>query len=266
MVQSVTRALELLEQVATHEDWVGVRELAREVGLKAPTAHNLLRTLASKRFLEFDEQSGRYRVGLAVLLLARRVDRLPRLAAFARPYLERVFAEVGETTVVCALIAGRVVIVDHRQGNQPVSVAHDDGVIEHPHTLASGKLLLAFCDRPAQRRYAKGEPLGRLGPNVPRTVGELLDDLRKVRSRRYAETVNARGYGIGAVAVPVFGPSDEIEVTIACSAPLSRFGRERRRQVLSRLFEVADEMARSLGGSARPVARKDSGKKRGAQA
>jgi IclR family KDG regulon transcriptional repressor len=250
MVQSVTRALGLLEQVATHEDWVGVRELAREVGLKAPTAHNLLRTLASKRFLEFDEQSGRYRVGLAVLLLARRVERLPRLAAFARPYLERVFAEVGETTVVCALIAGRVVIVDYRQGNQPVSVAHHESVIEHPHTLASGKLLLAFCDRAVQLRYAKGEPLGKLGPNVPRTVTGLLDDLRKVRSRGYAEAVDARGYGIGAVAVPVFGPGHEVEVTLACSAPVSRFGRERRRQVLSRLLQVAAEMETSLGGRA----------------
>ncbi|MBI5725585.1 MAG: IclR family transcriptional regulator [Planctomycetes bacterium] len=246
MIQSVERALGLLNLVARHDNWVGVRELARQANLKAPTAYNLLHTMASRGFLDFDDKTRRYRVGLAILLLARRVERLPRLAAFVRPYLEQIFSEVGETTVVCAMIAGRVVIVDHRQGNQPISVAQNETIVEHPHTLASGKLLLAFCGESARRGYAERETLVGLGPNVPRTPGQLLADLKKVRRQGYAETVNARGYGIGAVAAPVFGAAGDVEMAIACSAPLTRFNKKRRREVLSRLFRVADDMSRKF--------------------
>ena len=69
LVQSVERALMLLNQVAWHGDWVGLRELARGTGLKVPTAQNLLKTLQAYGFLEFDERMRRYRIGLAALRL-----------------------------------------------------------------------------------------------------------------------------------------------------------------------------------------------------
>ena len=59
MIQSVDRALKLLAIIASHKDWIGVREIARMAGLKASTCQNFLKTLQANGFLEFNAATRR---------------------------------------------------------------------------------------------------------------------------------------------------------------------------------------------------------------
>lgn len=246
-VQSVERALALLNHVAGHGEWIGVRELARATGLKVPTAQNLLKTLQVQGFLEFDERLRRYRIGLAALRLAERVDPVARLADFVHPYVAQVFAEFGETVAALAWVRGEAVTVDWRQAERPLTVTAGRRFMKHPHCLATGKLLLAFQGEAFRRRYAGGEPLCELQPNSPGTVEDLLAEFLKVREQGYAEALDVQNSGVGAVAAPVFDANGAIVVALGCSAPLVRFAELQRAVVRRRLIEVAGRMSAALG-------------------
>ena len=246
-VQSVERALDLLLAVADADgEAVGVRELARRTGLKAPTAHDLLRTLMVKGFLAFDEPVRGYRLGPAAARLSRDADTARAMAAFARPYIERLHKALGETLTVMISEGERVVTVSGIQPDNALAVVPSLGAVRHPHCLATGQVALAHWPEDARRRYAESEPLSELGPNAPQTPEALLKLLERVRKRGWGEAVDVRSSGIAAVAVPVLDGRGELAMGIGCSAPLSRFNATARRAARENMKDVAREMAEAL--------------------
>ena len=122
MIQSIDRALTILHAVAGRNSWVGVREIARTVELKVPTVQNILKTLASRGYLEFSDEFRGYRLGVAPLLLAEKTDPIKRMADAARPYLNRIFEQFGETVTCCVLFGGKVIVVDSIVSSEPLTV------------------------------------------------------------------------------------------------------------------------------------------------
>ncbi len=83
-VQSVDRAVDLLEALAGFEGPVGVGELAAATGLPQGTAHRLLRSLQARGYVRNDT-SRKYALGAAAFLLGDAAQR--SLARSARPRL-----------------------------------------------------------------------------------------------------------------------------------------------------------------------------------
>ena len=115
-------------------------------------------------------------------------------------------------------------------------------MVEYPHGLASGLLLLAFAGDELVKTYLRETPFSKIGPNLPANGEEMLRELKTVRTQRYAEVLNAREQGIGAVAVPVRGPDGEVSLALGCSAPLTRFDAPRRKLVRQALGKCARQM------------------------
>ncbi|HMP76096.1 MAG TPA: IclR family transcriptional regulator [Kiritimatiellia bacterium] len=249
MIQSVDRALRLLlEAGKAGGKPVGVRELARRTGLKAPTAHDLLRTLVARGFLAFDEESRGYRLGRTAMELGRGSDPLRALVEAIRPGLARLHARLGETVTVMAHDGTNVVVLDGIQADQALAVVPEIGPAKAPHRMATGLVTLAHQDEAVHRHYVGSLKRDDLGPELPRTPNELLALLALVRKRGWAEAVNVRQSGIGAVAVPVFDTAGHFLFGIGCSAPLSRFRAPARMAARRALLAAAAEFGKQLSG------------------
>ncbi|MCX6953534.1 MAG: IclR family transcriptional regulator [Verrucomicrobia bacterium] len=249
MIQSVEKALRLLQALDLQTDWIGVRELSRQLKFSPPTTHNLLKTLVAASFVEANPATRQYRLGLAAIRLGAGSDPLNNMRLFARPVIEKLAAEFDETIVVVTWQDGQAVVVDWIQAEHPLAVTHNHGVIEHPIVFASGRVLLAHQSRDEQLRYAKSESLGRLGANVPRTRAELLELLAKVAADGYALTENVGDSGVIALGAPVFDAKGRLLLAIGCSAPISRTTHAQLLQVRTRLLELTASMTKRLRGS-----------------
>lgn len=84
VVRSVDRASALLLALGECPGEAGVSELARRLGLHKSTASRLLATLQRRGLVEQDEESSRYRLGLAVIRLAEHAERTLDLGARPR--------------------------------------------------------------------------------------------------------------------------------------------------------------------------------------
>ncbi len=246
MIQSVEKSLRLLQILDRRGDWIGLRDLARQIGMSPPAMHSLLKTLRSASFVESDPVSRRYRLGISAVRLGSGADPLQPLRRFARPFLESLADSSAETTVALTWQHGHAVVVDWIQADHALAVTHRSGVVDHPIVFASGRVLLAYQELDVQQSYLRTETLARLGPNCPRTPAVALETLAAIASEGYAITENVGHSGVVAVGAPVFDASDRILFAVGCSAPISRITPSRLGQLRNRLLSVAREMKRKL--------------------
>jgi DNA-binding IclR family transcriptional regulator len=247
-IQSVQKAIIVLQTLDAAGDWLGVREVSRRVGLKPPTTHNLLNTLRELSFVEYNATTKQYRLGLAAIRLGEGADPLNQIRLFARPYIEALAHEFDETVAVLVWMNDQAVAVDWIQAEHPLAVTHNRGVVENPIVFASGRVLLAHQPRAVQLRYAAREELSRFGPNSPLTPDEMIELLDRVAADGFAITRNVANSGIVAVGAPVFDANRNLLLTIGCSEPMSRSDETQLETVQKRLLEITQQMTKKLGG------------------
>jgi DNA-binding IclR family transcriptional regulator len=250
MIQSVQKAIKLLQNLDSHGEWLGVRELARRIGLTPPSTHNMLQTLREMSFVEYNAATRQYRLGMAAIRLGEGADPLNQIRWFARPYVEALASEFGGSVLVDTWMHDQALAVDWLQAKHPHprTVIHNRGVLEHPIVLATGRVLLAYQPRDVQQRYAAREELSRLGPNSPLTAVEMFDLLDRIAVAGFAITKNVTNSGITAVGAPVFDANNQLIFAIGCSEPMSRSTDARLSAIQSRLLEITILMNKKLGG------------------
>ncbi len=143
-VQSVGRAFRLLELVAA-ADGIGVTTLSTETGLATSTVHNLLVTLTQLGYVT--SESGRYRLGTAMALLAARVDPAASISSVLTPAVARLAKVTGHSATATVLVGRHARTLEHRDGAGEIVVRPSAAVWQDPLALATGRLLVALRPR-----------------------------------------------------------------------------------------------------------------------
>jgi IclR family acetate operon transcriptional repressor len=221
-VQSLDRALDLLEALASTDE-LGVSDLAARTGLVPSTAHRLLGTLVARGYAAQSSASGRYLLGYKLLELTSGLqDRLGRLRAAARPHLEAIQAETGETTNLVVLEGRNAVYVESVPGTRAVRLFTEIGQAIPAHTSGSGKALLAWADAAALPAELPAST-----PRTLTTLAALQEDLAQVRNRGYATDDEEHELGVACVAVPVFDRAGTAVAAISVSGPAPRINADK---------------------------------------
>ena len=250
-VQSLERAFDLLEVLARSGE-LGVTELANRTGLVPSTAHRLLHTLAKRGYVSQSTDSGRYLLGYKVVEVASGLEhRLERLRVVARPHLEGVQGETGETVNLVVLDADRVVYVDQVEGSRQVRMFTTVGTSVPAHTTGSGKAILANGPSDAvQALYAGREPLQQLTEHTLTSLRALERDFERIRRRGYAVDNEEHEEGVGCVAVAVFDHTGRPSAAISVSGPSARVLGPNAARLGALLVEHARAVSDGLGFAA----------------
>jgi DNA-binding IclR family transcriptional regulator len=239
----VARAIALLDALAESESGLGVNELARRIGVNASTASRLAATLEDAGLVERGPDGGRYRLGLRLVALADRVLGRLDVRQRARPLLERLASETGETATLSIPSGGEAVTVDFVPSSSSVVSMARLGRPSVLHATAVGKVVLAFG-------ADAGAAVGPLTAYTERTIADpslLAEEIREVRERGYAEAIGEREADLGALGAPVFGRSGELVAILGLQAPVSRLPAGARRALRGPLLEAAAELQRLVG-------------------
>lgn len=228
LVQSVVRALGLIDIVAASDEPLRAKNIAEIAGLHLATTSHLLSTLVHSGYLE---KRGRdYSIASRkILSLNARIEDAWRPSALATDLLSRVVERTGETAYLSAWHEGNVTIVSVEDGTHAVRVADlRVGTSGDIHARASGKALLAFRPDDAVRRLAdEGGKLPRRTAFTLPTLAELQRDLENVRERGYSIDRQEYVVGVCAIAIPLFEGQRRPRAALSITAPLDRFNDSR---------------------------------------
>jgi DNA-binding IclR family transcriptional regulator len=228
-LKSVGSALDVLECFATDGE-LGVSDIARRLGVAKSTAHRLLQTLVSRGFVEQDQSSGHYRLGIHLYELGQLAVARNKLRHAAMPTLRQV-AHASNLTVNFAVPEGAdVVFVERIENRDGVRILGHFGRRLPAHCTSSGKVIAAFNPAAYQARISAGFP-PRLS-NTVRTADDWAAAVEQARSQRYAASHGESFDGASSVAVPVisrggaiaslsvFGPTDQVRPAVGQLVPL----------------------------------------------
>src|SRR5262245_25341387 len=140
-----------------HPEWT-TTEMARECGLPIPTTHRLLAALQAREFLSRDERTKRFRLGPAALELGERAKSALDIRTVARPLLQALARETGETALLTVLSEDRerAVCLERVESRHPLRLSVEPGLRLPLHAGASQKVLLAFMhEEEIERQLAK---------------------------------------------------------------------------------------------------------------
>lgn len=252
-VQSLDRALDILETLAAAGGEIGLSELSDRVGLHVSTVHRLLSVLVSRGYARQAAPSGRYALGSHLLKLASSAVGTGQfdLRHEARPILQELGDSTGETTNLIVLIDQQVVYVDQIASRHTVRMFTQIGTRAPIYCTGSGKALLAFRGAAEIEAYLSQECFERHTPTTITSAAALRDELRCVRERGYAYDNGEMESDVHCVAAPVFDHTSTAVASISVSGPAMRFDRTRMEQVTPALLRATADLSARLGHRAR---------------
>jgi IclR family acetate operon transcriptional repressor len=247
-VQSVDRALRLLELLGSAPGGAGVAELSRAAGLPPGSVHRLLQTLSRRGWVRQDGNR-RYLLGTRLMPLGAAAGAL--LAAGARPYLAELVRLSGESANLAVLEGDRVAYIAQVPSPHRLRMFAEVGNRVPAHSTGVGKVLLAYLP-PAEVDAIVGQAgLASRTPSTITDVATLRAELDRTRAAAYAVDAGEEEVGVRCVAVPVLRSDGSAAAAMSVSGPTERFGSVDEAALADRMHEVAARFAtRVLGGGA----------------
>jgi IclR family acetate operon transcriptional repressor len=240
-VEATVRAVAILDALADGGE-SGTTAIARRTGISASTVSRQLGTLARLGLVEHVPATGRYRLGLRVLRLANAVLGRLDLRDSARPHLEELVREVGETATLSIPGETDAITVDFVPTDRYLQGVTRLGRPSVGHASSAGKVLLAYGGVPL--------PRGRLKRFTPRTITDpaaLAREIEAVRRQGWAAAIEEREEGLSAIAAPVWGADGELAAIIALQGPSSRFDAAAIERAQPLLMQRAARVSAALG-------------------
>jgi DNA-binding IclR family transcriptional regulator len=247
-IQSVDRAVDLLLAVAAAQpEEATVPALARACGLNRATAWRLLKTLQVRGLVSVDESTGRYSIGLTTMELGNAAGPDALISA-ARPTLERMCAETGETASLAVPGVGGLTYLDEVTP-KAVLTASWLGRSVPLHATSTGKALLAHLPADQVRRVLAG-PLTRFTDTTITDPDHLTAELAATRERGYGVCAGELESSLYGVSAPVLDRNHRPLAVLSIWGPRDRVPPERFAELGELVLRAAAEIGAARGNAA----------------
>lgn len=252
-VRAVLRALDVLEAFSTDDPALSLMEVSERVGLNPSTTFRLLATLQSRGYVEHDEATGRYRVGVAVLRPTSTFLAHLNVRERVYPFLVDL-RDASRETVHLTVLDPRtmeVIYLEKLEGLQPIGLMSSRvGGRSPAYCTAVGKALLAYQDPAVVRAFFTRNGMRRFTANTITTVDALMGELESVRERGYALDNAEHEDDVMCVAIPLWNHLRMAVAAISVSGPVDRMTRAIRDDgLVERVLAVGKMASRQLGAA-----------------
>jgi DNA-binding IclR family transcriptional regulator len=243
-VQSVEKALDLLETLTNESLDTTLPHLADKVGISRNKAFRLLATLEQRGLVEREDSSGVYRLGLSTLELAQRFINSASLIKHAHPVLEGLARKHDEAVYMTVLRGDDVLFVDMADGDQKIKTAPLVGKRFPFFTNAAGKAMKALESTDLLAKIFKR---GRGRAELPDLLA-LEKELGEIRERGVAVDSGGLGEGVVSVAVAVRDYAGKVVGALTLLGPSFRLLSERLdKEIIPSLQEGAEILSMKFG-------------------
>ncbi|MFE6965301.1 IclR family transcriptional regulator [Agromyces sp. NPDC057679] len=221
-VKSASRAFELIDFIAERGSASFV-EIVDDLGLPRSSAHGLLQTLVGSGWLAQRHDSKRYTLGLHAWQVGQRYDGHHLLTECAKPIMDALAIETGETVQLARLDGVENVYIAISPSPHPMRLASTVGMRLHAHATGIGKVLLASIDPADAEQRLHSVALPRLTERTVTDVPELMKLIEHARYTGFAVDDEEFIADCRCVAVPITSEHDTgIVSALSITMPKSR--------------------------------------------
>jgi IclR family acetate operon transcriptional repressor len=247
-VQSLARALALLEVLAEDDDGYRLVDLAERTGLSTSTVHRLLTTLEQKRFVQFDVSRSLWNIGVQCFAVGAAFGRRRDIAQLALPIMQRLRDASGESVNLGLADNGHVMFLTQVECREPMRAMGHPGGRSPMACTAMGRAILAAMDEHAIAEIVQHHGLPRLTPNSIARPTHLHEVLAEVRRVGYAVDDQANSLGLRCIAAVIRNEFAAPIAAVSVAGPTLRVTLPRIAEFGALVMAAAGEITRAIGG------------------
>ena len=249
-VQALDRGLTLLRELAGARS-ITLSDLAIRTGMPPSSTHRFLSTLQKHGFVEFDETTQEWMIGIEAFRIGNTYLVRTNLVEAARKTLRRLMEETGETANLGIVDNGDVVFVDQVETHNPIRAFFRPGTRGHMHSSGIGKSLLADMPRRDVEKIIRNKGQPEFTQKTLSSSIDLFKDLDATRKRGWSIDNEERYSGMCCVASNIYNSFGEAIAGISVSGPTVRFPKHVISELGPKVKQAAAEVTYVIGGKPR---------------
>jgi len=256
-IQSVARALTIVDTLAEARGELALNEIAARLSLPKSTIHGLISTLKGFGYIEQSAFTCKYRLGVRFFEVGYIVAQGWEVRKIAAPYISKLLEELAETVHLVVLDKLEVLYIDKRESGRSLRIASQVGMRLPAHCTGVGKVLMAHLSPEERRKLINDKGLPRFTENTLTDLNVLEDELAKIRTQGFAIDNEEIMESLRCVAAPIRDQTGNVISAISISGPVSRMKGERLEKAIKRVMETAEEISACLGHRSKSQALED---------
>lgn len=246
IIQSVERALKILDLFDEHKSELKITEISEKMGLHKSTVHSLLKTLQVHSYIDQNPEGGKYRLGLKLAERGNFVINNIDIRKTARNYLLDLSAKTGQTVHLGILDGREGVYIDKVEGEQSIIRYSRIGRRLPLHSTAIGKVLLAYQHPNEIELLLKDYQYQYQTANTIINEGFFRKEIEKVKQQGYAVDDQENEQGVRCAAVPIFNGKGRVLAAISISTLISRVNDQEMHILIDLLKTSCKELSEQM--------------------
>lgn len=245
--QVFSKGLKLLTYVARAGGEVGVREMARDMGMAVSVVHRLVSSLAEQEYLEKNPETGKYRVGYQAFEVGRTYLRSAKLEVCAPNVLRSVVQSYGVNAFLGVMRGSSVIYLIAMQDFGPYNIRVAPGSEVPLATTAMGKVLLADLRLEEAAAKLNEYAAQKFSAIEDARTDDVLHQLATIRRLGYAVSEDESFHGVISVGAPVTDFSGRVVAAISVGQPMRLQNELGKEKLIECAVSAAAEISRCLG-------------------
>jgi DNA-binding IclR family transcriptional regulator len=250
-VQTVERALDILEVLASSRESFGVTEIGSRIGLHKSTVHRIIQTLCYRGYVEKEKDRERYRLGIKIIEVGNAFFNQLEVRKIAERYLESLAKTFDEVVHLVLPDNGEVVFIDHKESSQLIGMYSKVGSRGYMHCTAVGKAILSTLPEEEVRLILQKKGMPRFTQQTITDPEKLIEQLKEIRKTGIAVAAEETEVGVINIGTPIYDYSGRTIGAISISGPINRLMEKGIEKVGQEIKRVGQDISFRLGYSGR---------------
>lgn len=252
-IQSLQRAIDILELLEWYYGGLGLSQIADRLGLHASTAHHLLETMHERGYVAQDPNTHRYRLGPKLLNLASGFLRELNLNTVAFPHMKALCDACRENLRLGILGPDSVITIVKVDPHSTPAIHTPIDQWRAAHATGLGKVLLAGLSPAARRRFLERVGLPKLTPRTITDPVELEAELERINAQGYAHDRGELDEGLHCIAAPIRDRDGAVVAALSVTVPAYRFMDVFESWLISAVPRTATQISQELARADLPL-------------
>jgi len=246
-MKSLHKALDIIDAVSKLGS-AGIREISSKTGFPPATTHRIASTLVKRRFFNQDPVAKNYSLSLRFLELGTKVQQQFDLPSIARPHLQKLMSETGESANLAIGDDDSVVYLDQVQNdNSMLKIFTRLGTRVPLYSTGVGKMLLSRWSETELDAYLKRTQLTPYTPYTLVSRTQILKELDRISTRGFAVDNEEMEEGVRCVAALVFDHRQQVTAAVSISGAAMRITPDRIENFGEKVKKCALDISQDLG-------------------
>jgi len=246
-VQVLDRALAILDVLSGQEAELGAGVVAERLKLHKSTVHRLLAVLEQHGYVQKNPKNGRHYLGRKLLELGSRAMAKQESWEHARPFLERLVAETGETAHLGVLRGREIISMVNADSPHTLRMPATVGRGNPLHCTSLGKAVLAFLPREQVDELIPEHGLRAYTPRTITSRAAFRTELERVRRRGYAVDDEEIEEALKCIGAPIRDCSGNVIAAISIAGPASRMKQDAMPRLIRSVTTAAAQLSAEMG-------------------